>query len=189
MRRSIIECWSIRLIFWQWYSSFHNSQFRKRFCRLLTDSQNQLFDSAEIDLNRCKHEYLSRWLTFNSWLACMRFVLSQMSLRTRHLASFHRRRKISFSTIRRSSHSLFRWLFSIVFWRFCELILLSFWFENSFQKFSRSFSSFLSSIFIQSSEILWSNNNIHWINAFCHINTIDSRIFDSRIFLILFLDQ
>jgi hypothetical protein len=189
MRRSITEYWSNRRIFWQQYSSSHNSQFHKRFCRLLADSQNQLFDSAEIDLNRCKHEYLSRCLTFNSWSACMRFVSSQMSLRTKHLASLHRQRKISFSTIRRSSHSIFRWFFSIVFWRFCELILLSFWFENSFQEFSRFFSLFLRSIFIQSNEVLRSNNNIHWMNAFCFISTINSRVFDSKVSLILFLDQ
>jgi hypothetical protein len=188
MRRSKAEYWSNRRIRWQQYSSFHSSQFRRRFCRLLTDSQNQLLDSAEIDLNRCKHEYLFRCLAFNSWSACMRFVSSQMSLRTRHLASFHRW-KISFSSIRRRNHLLFRWLFSIVFWRFCVLISLSFWFENSFQEFSRSFSLFLRSIFIQSSEVLWSNSSIHWMNAFCHISTIDSRIFDSRISLILFLDQ
>jgi hypothetical protein len=112
-----------------------------------------------------------------------------MSLRTRHLASLHRRRKISFSTIRHSNHSLFRWLFSIVFWRFCEFILLSFWFENSFQEFSRSFSSFLRSIFIQSNEILRSDSSIHWMSAFCHISTIDSWVFDSKVSLIFFLDQ
>jgi hypothetical protein len=189
MRRSKTEYWSNRWVLWQQYSSFHNSQFRKRFCRLLADSQSQLLDLAEIVLNRCKHEYLFRCLTFSSWSACMRFVSSQMFLRTRHLTSFHRRRKISFSTIRRSSHSLFRWFFSIVFWRFCELILLSFWFENSFQEFSRFFSSFLRSIFIQSNEVLRSDSNIHWMSAFCHISTIDSRVFDSRISLILFLDQ
>jgi hypothetical protein len=111
MRRSIIECWSIRSIFWQWYSSSHNSQYYERFYRLLTDSQNQLFDLVENDLNRCKHECRFRYRAFNNWLICMRLVFSQMSLQMRHLASFHLRRKISFSTIRRSNHFRFRWFF------------------------------------------------------------------------------
>jgi hypothetical protein len=75
------------------------------------------------------------------------------------------------------------------FRRFCELISLSFWFENSFQEYFRSFSLFLRSIFIQSNEVLRSNNNIRWMSAFDHISTINFRIFDSRVSLILFLDQ
>jgi hypothetical protein len=136
MRRSIIECWSICLILWQWCSSFHTSQYRKRFCRLLTDFQSQLFNLAENDLNCCKHECRSRYSAFNNWSICMRLVFSQMSLRIRHLTSFHLRKKISFSTNRRSSHFRFRWFFLIVFWSFCEHTCRSFnsWicFENFF---------------------------------------------------------
>ncbi len=91
-----------------------------------------------------------------------------------------------FSLMHYSSHSSFRWFFSVVFWRFCELISLPFWFENSFQEFFRFFLSFLRSIFIQSNEVLRSNNNIRWMSAFDHINTIDSRSCDSRISLISF---
>jgi cellulose synthase/poly-beta-1,6-N-acetylglucosamine synthase-like glycosyltransferase len=76
MRRSISEYWSNRRILWQQYSSSHNSQYRRRFYRLLTDSRDQSFDSAEIDLNRCKHECRSRYSAFNNWLACMRFFSS-----------------------------------------------------------------------------------------------------------------
>jgi hypothetical protein len=183
MRRSKAEYWSNRRIFWQQYSSSHSLQYRRQFCRLLADRSNQLFDSTEIDLNRCKHECRFRYLTFNNWSVCRKSVSSQMSLRMRHLVSLHRW-KISFSSIRRRSHLLFRWLFSVVFWRFCVLISLSFWFENSFQEFFRSFSSFLRSIFIQSSEVLRSNNSIHWMSAFDHTSTIDSRSCDSRIFSI-----
>jgi hypothetical protein len=107
MRRSIIEYWSNRRIFWQQYSSFHNSQYCRRFYRLLTDRSNQLFDSTEIDLNRCKRECRCRCSAFNSWSICIKLVSSQMSLRMRHWASLYRQKKISFSTIRRSSHLFF----------------------------------------------------------------------------------
>jgi hypothetical protein len=160
MRRSITEYWSNRRIFWQQYSSSHSSQYRRRFCRLLADRSNQLLDSAEIDLNRCRREFRCRCLAFNNWSVCKKSISSQMSLQMRHLMSFHRW-KISFSWIRRRSHLFFWWFFSIVFWRFFVLISLSFWFENSFQEFFRFFSLFLRSIFIQLSEVLRSNNNIH----------------------------
>jgi hypothetical protein len=160
MQRSKAEYWSKRRVLWQQYSSSHNLRYCRRFYRLLTDRSNQLFDSAEIDLNRCKRECRCRYLAFNNWSVYMRFASSQMSLQKKHLASFHRNWKISFSLIHRSSHSSFRWFFSIVFWRFCKLISLSFWFENSFQEFSRFFSSFLRLILIHSSEILRSNNSI-----------------------------
>jgi hypothetical protein len=109
-----------------------------------------------------------------------------MSLQMRHLTSLHQSWKIFFLTIRRSSYFLFRWLFSVVFWRFCELISLSFQFLNSSQEFFRSFSSSLCLIFIQSNEVLRSNNNIRWMSAFNHTNTIDSRSCDSKISLISF---
>jgi hypothetical protein len=188
MRRSKAEYWSNRRIFWQQYSSSHSSQYRKRFFRLLADRSNQSFDSIEIDLNRCRHECRFRCLAFNNWSVCKKSVFPQMSLQMRHLVSLHRW-KISFSSIRRRNHLFFRWLFSVVFWRSCVLISLLFWFENSFQESFRSFSSFLRSIFIQSGEVLRSNSSIRWMSAFDHTSTIDSRFFDSRISLILFLDQ
>jgi hypothetical protein len=129
MRRSKAEYWSNRRVLWQQYSLSHSSQYHRRFFRLLANRSNQSFDSVEIDLNRCRHECRSRCLAFNNWSICRESVFSQMSLQMRHLMSLHRW-KISFSSIRRRSHLLFRWLFSVVFWRFCVLISLSFCFRS-----------------------------------------------------------
>jgi hypothetical protein len=80
-----------------------------------------------------------------------------------------------------SSHFL---TFFLAYWLRLEV-------SNSIRKFCWFFFWFLRSIFIQSSEFSRSNNNSFWTDVFCHIRKIDSRfccsrIFDSRIFLILF---
>ncbi len=113
MRRLIVEYWSNRRVLWQQYSSSHNSQYRRRFYRLLADSRDQSLDSVEIDLNRCIHECRFRCSAFNNWSACMRFFLRQMSLQMRHLEWFL---STSASIHRRSSR--FSCLFQVISWLF-----------------------------------------------------------------------
>jgi hypothetical protein len=87
--------------------------------------------------------------------------------------------------------SSFSMTFLIVFWRFCEHIWSQSSFVNLFREFFRLFSWFLRSIFIQLSEYSRSDKNNRWMSVSFRISkndhrTCDSRIFDSRISLILF---
>ncbi len=113
-----------------------------------------------------------------------------MSLQMRHLAWFFS----TLSSIHRRSRSRFSSLFQVISWLFAWRIWLRFAFSNSSREFFRFFFWSLRSIFIQSSEFSRSDSNSLWKDVFYRICMIDfrnfdSRVFDSRIFLILFLDQ